>query len=54
MTEVKATMEALVHSREIQLAIARSETDRTLNSTSWKITGPLRAVMARTHGKPKT
>jgi hypothetical protein len=54
MTEVKATMEALVHSREIQLAILRSELeavrtelDNTLTSTSWKVTGPLRTAMAK-------
>jgi hypothetical protein len=57
--EVRATLEALLRNRENQLATlrhelngermkyegVRSELDRMLASTSWKLTGPLRAVI---------
>ena len=66
--EARATLEALVRSREAQLASARheahdlryevegermrveglrAELDRVLSSTSWTVTKPLRAVVAR-------
>lgn len=49
--ELRAT-KALLEQRTAELSAARQETLSILNSTSWRITAPLRAVIARLRRRP--